>query len=146
MSEGITEVGARLTIVQSTYYQSPGLEADSRDNKFEIKVELDEQPYYRHLKLNPSECAEINTGWIDDPSAVLIENIPNEFQAIPSPQEKERAKTQIIEVVFNEGTRLLILPGDSLRLMIKDLETLEAIKLYNPSDLDIRYSLTAYPR
>lgn len=144
----IKELGARLTVVQSIYYQSPGLDANQRETKYSVEIDQDEQPYYRQLilKSSNSEPTSIETGWVEDVGTLLIENLEGKFtQVQPTEDEREDVKGRIIELQMGDCT-LLIRPGDCQRLTVKDQESLRAISLRRSSGSPIKYSITVYSR
>lgn len=143
--EELESAGARLTVVQSIYYQSPGMEPDQRESRYDLKVENDEQPYFRYLTLKPKSTEQINTAWIEDPAIILIDNLTGKFsQTNPSKEELEAFSKRIIEIHAGEA-QFLIPPRDCQRLVMSS-GTLDKLALRNNSEDEIKYSITAYPR
>ena len=138
-------VGARLTIVQSIYYQSPGLDPDQRESRYDVEVNADEQPYYRRLTLEPDGIEFIDTQWVDDPGCLLIENLEGQqTQMMPTPEDIKAMAAKVIEVNIGHAV-FLIHPKDCQRLMLTP-DAVHEISLTTQSNSPIRYSVTAYAR
>lgn len=136
---------ARLTVVQSIYYQSPGLDPDQRESRYDVEVNADEQPYYRRLTLQPDDTEWIDTQWVDDPGCLLIENLEGQqMQMLPTPEELEATAAKVIGVNIGHAV-FLIHPKDCQRLMLTP-GAIEEISLTTQSSEPIRYSVTAYAR
>jgi hypothetical protein len=143
----------RLTVVQSFYHQRPDGEPHERVNRWDHLLDEDEQPYLRERTIKAGEIQAIDTGWVETPHTVLIENFEGKFTSQnPTDEEREEAQTRILSLtLMKQGFDFIIpiIPGDCFRLPIhEDAMTLilnGTLSLRNDSGSPIRYSITVYP-
>lgn len=108
---------ARLTVVDTVYYQSPEMQATSAESRFSRPLDtLDEQPYIRRMKVT-EEWAPLDCGWLNECSMLMLVNEEGKgLEKIPTEEEKTEISKRVIEVRFgSETVEWLILPGESLR-------------------------------
>lgn len=108
---------ARLTVVDTVYYQSQEMPAISAESRFSRLLEtLEEQPYVRRMKVS-EEWAPLDCGWLNECSMLMLVNEEGRgLDKIPTQEEQKLINKRIIEVRFgSEDVEWLIPPGESLR-------------------------------
>lgn len=108
---------ARLTVVDTVYYQSPDMPATSAESRFSRELDnTDQQPYVRRTKVT-EEWAALDCGWLNECSMLLLVNEEGRgLQKIPTPEEKKEIAFKVLEIRFgSELVEWLIPPGESLR-------------------------------
>jgi len=127
--EGQPRQFSRLTIAETLYHQS-----NSDDNPSSVVaqhcqfLETDEQLWQRRQKIG-KEPTNLDIGWIEDWSCLLIINssmVPNVPPAIRTPEDTQRIEesTVCLYSVKDKSQQWKILPGDSFRGCPTDIESL----------------------
>lgn len=105
----------RLTVVQSVYHQpSMEEEAQGANSVLTLITGSDEQIYTRLKVSVAEEWSEIDTGWIDTPILILIQNITgSHYKVNPTEQQVKEDRRKVLEVSFKpqHETFRLIYPG-----------------------------------
>lgn len=115
---------ARLTILDSVYYQNPDGSPILLDNRYVKILDSDEQPYGpRKVKVD-SQWVEITSElcWVRSPSILVVNNEEGKgLQTYPTPEERLDISKRVLELaVFCDqlGSWVVvetILPGESRR-------------------------------
>ena len=115
----------RLTVVETIYYQQPGIDPVQIDAGFSYFVQENEQLFQRST-FTGEEWSEINTGWIAKAHTVLIKNVHElRFTRNPSDEVKAEALDHWIEVRLEDSKHIFSLaPKESMRFRISDVKAL----------------------
>lgn len=145
-------IGPRLTVVQTVYHQRPDMPPTSRESRWDCLLVDDEQPYYREMTIASGSEKTLETGWIDVPGTVLIENLEGQFHSV-NPTEAERAEVAGLVLMLcvdrDKGLpfKIPIRPGDCQRICLSsENPMIEALYVKNAGSRSIRYSLTVFAR
>ena len=95
----------RLTVVETIYYQQPGIDPVQIDAGFSYFVQENEQLFQRST-FTGEEWSEINTGWIAKAHTVLIKNVHE------------------LRFTRNPSDEVSLAPKESMRFRISDVKAL----------------------
>lgn len=108
-----TSPPSRITVVETIYHISPGDEPVAIQSSYNRVLSTDEQPCIRRGKTG-KEWARIDSGWVDEPSVVLLQNVDPRANTVT-----ETVSDRTIEVGIVIGSSVYvvatILPGESMR-------------------------------
>lgn len=89
---------ARLTVVESVYYQAFGEDPFGVAHNFSRGLETNEQPYIRKLTAT-EEWTKLDTGWLEKCSELVIVNEEGNFpHRLPTAEKRLEISKRIIEV------------------------------------------------
>jgi len=100
------KVSARLTVVESVYYQPPhgiGEVTPPMETRFSRPIESDESPYRRVSVTIGSEWTKLDCGWLEDLPCghLVIQNMEGKFtQRIPTAEQILESQSRVIELKF----------------------------------------------
>ena len=115
----------RLTVVETLYYQQPGIDPIQIDAGFSYFVQENEQLFQR-TTFAGEDWSESSTGWLDKAHTVLIKNV-HELRSARNPTAEEKAESlgHWIEVRLEDSKYIFsIAPKESMRFRINDLKSL----------------------
>ena len=116
---------SRLTLVGQVYHQQAGCDPSQASTRFSCFLETDEQAYERILRAN-SKWQQLDRGWIDSASVLVITN-QERYNAKPnfSQEEKRAIEDNTLEVSYQDSEdSWLVPPGQSMRACPSDLSRL----------------------
>lgn len=91
----------RIVVKETVYWQSRGSKPQSVSTSFVRSNETD-QVLYSHPNLKVGEeWQSLNTGWLDKPGMLVIENLPEVRRTVPTPEEVKTARARIVEVAVS---------------------------------------------
>lgn len=115
----------RLLVVDNVYFQSPDEQPTHQPFRWGRDVDPDLSPYGPKKVVLSQEWTPIDSGWLEDKEGlVVIENLVEKRQTIPSPEEKAELLSKVIEigirlVTGSEGSSAFSLfyinPGESFK-------------------------------
>ena len=132
-----------MTVVEQVYYQVSGGQPRLVESRFSRKLESDEQPYERHLKVGV-EGAPLDCGWIEKASQLVITNEEGRnLQVNPTDEEREELQRKVLELGYEDCPvpLCLIHPGESIRFCPFSLEGLGVHSRFGV----IRFTLHLFP-
>jgi len=101
---------SKITIVQQFYYQIHGRNPNQVTSKFDRQLKTKEQ-FYTRWKIVGEEAQELDTGWIDDPEMIIIQNVEGkDLNRIPTEEEREKIANRILQVCIKSPHQLAYLP------------------------------------
>ncbi len=106
---------ARLTCVDLVYHQILPEQPISVEARFARELKTDEERFSRKQKLT-EDWVPLETGWVKKASMLVLKNLPEERQTIPTPAEKAEAESHVVEV----GIKVMLSQIPSLRDMVAD--------------------------
>lgn len=141
-------LGPRLTVVQSVYHQRPDMNPTQYENRWDILLTEDDQPYYRERTLPTGERHNIECGWVEHPGVLLIANQEGQFtDRNPTEDEAKEMAGRILILTIGDMFEMVIRPRDCQRICLhSDIPAMASLKLVNDSVSAIRYSITAFSR
>lgn len=142
------KIGPRLTVVQQVYHQRPDMSPSQYEHRWDVILEIDEQPYYRERTLQPDEEHSIDCGWIEKPGTLLIENQEGLFTGKnPTPEEREDVAGRVLHLSIADSFEIVIRPGDCQRLCLNpENPSLNQLMIAHLSDSPVRYAITVFSR
>lgn len=92
------ELPARLTVVESIYYQQSGQQPVQHDCQHYENVYSDEQPYLRNLKIG-SDWQPIDHGWLTSWGLLLVSNEEGKgLLTVPTLEEQEEINSRVLQL------------------------------------------------
>ena len=132
----------RMTLVETIYYQQPGVNALEINAGYSYFVQENEQPFQRIAFAGP-EWKNLECGWIRKPSCVLIQNkFEVETRRKLSEEEKAESDKHVIQVRFIDSAYYFeIAVKESMRFKPSDVSKLQIRSAYGLT----RYISTLIP-
>jgi hypothetical protein len=110
-----------MVVKETTYWQSRGSNPQSVMTSFTRLVNSEEQPYVRTRLKVSEEWQSLDTGWLKKSSMVIVENLPEVRQTIPTPEQLKAAKGKVLEIAVTDDAVVIPLchvqVGESVRLV-----------------------------
>lgn len=110
-AENPVEKCDRLTAMLQVSHESCGVQPIQVLTSFSALLNFKEQPYQRHLKIGPDPMP-LDTGWVDNPGYVIIQNkrtLPPGRQ--PTEEEKQAQESHRIFLGSEDALFFEIAPG-----------------------------------
>lgn len=136
---GTAKSTARITVLETSYYQSADTEPKSSEKRFTRLLEQDEeQPYGPRKMTITDEWKPLDTGWIETASFYCIENLEGRFtQTIPTQEEREAALLKTIELAIQTPSGTVVFctlpPGEFQRVGYRDIKRVRVRCLNGPA-------------
>ncbi len=112
----MSAIPQKIVVKETTYWQSRGSNPQSVSASFSRLVNSEEQPYIRTRLKVSEEWQPLDTGWLKGTSMVIVENLPEVRQTIPTPEQIKAAKAKILEVGTSDSVFCHVLVGESIRI------------------------------
>lgn len=118
---------ARMTVVESVYFQGLSVAPAGSDRRFGRFVQSDDDPYQRTCKLSQDWQPLDLGGYLDKVGMLCFYNEPNRRATIPTAEQKAEDEARVVEMGIaaggdgEEGVEVVVpfaqvLPGESGRI------------------------------
>lgn len=110
----------KIVVKETVYWQSRGSNPQSVSVGFSRLVNSEEQPYIRTRLKVSEEYLKMDTGWLAKSSLVVVENLPEVRQTIPTPEQLKAARSRVLEISVTDDDSIMpfchVPVGESVRL------------------------------
>lgn len=106
---------ARVTVVEQVYCCTADDQPLSQENRFQLRITSDEQPYFRRFRISEN-WQPLDAGWLQSASMVVIANEEGKQQTkIPTPDEAAELAARVVEVGRDGIAFARVRPGATAR-------------------------------
>ena len=109
----------RLTVIEKCYYQVYGESAKALPKSIYTRfLKSSEQEAYQRTYKIGEEWGNLDTGWIEDASMVIIKNLEGtKWTTIPSEKEREEVAKKVVRISYeaSDDKHWVLEPGESMR-------------------------------
>lgn len=88
---------SRIVLKDVIYYQTTGSQPTSVTKGATRPISSDEQPYSRRVVVD-EDWKALDTGWLPEVSTVLVENVKEPRQVVPTKAEESLEKAKVLEI------------------------------------------------
>jgi len=100
----------RLTCILMVRHEHGGDDPKSIDCRYSALLETKEQMYSRRLKVGQN-WVEIETGWVNSPGLLVIQNHPTKFATNPTKEQRDEDQKRFLEISYDGNKPWLVSPG-----------------------------------
>lgn len=145
-------IPSQVIVIESISVQMTDVDPTSHEHRFARDITSGETCYMRYTKVLPGKWQLLDTGWVEDPSMVILFNREGRYQTMPTDEEKAEMAGRVLQIfLVNERPEIGINPYPMLEIPPREGHRLSLVKgmqvyISTRSQSSISYTMYAVPR